>query len=97
MIVTERIIPFKKSGLYKLYLLGDIHLGTVHCSENEVRKKVQEIKDDPSAEWIGMGDYSECITPRDKRWDDSDTVIPNWLEKDNISACLQKRVVDLLN
>lgn len=96
MQVIERVIPYKRSDYYRLYLFGDIHIGTIHCAEGEVRKKVAEILEDPFAEWVGMGDYSECITPSDKRWDPNNEVIPEWVEKDNISTCLQKRVVELL-
>ncbi len=42
-----------------------------------------------------MGDYAECITPRDKRWEPSLKTIPDWLEQDNIEHDLRKRVVDL--
>ena len=95
MEVIERVFRYSRPDVFKLYGLGDIHLGTTHCAEDEVRKTVNDIYKDPLAYWLGLGDYSECITPRDKRWDSSDNVIPDWLEQDNISYCQQKRVVEL--
>lgn len=96
MEVLERIIPYRRGDSYYLYLFGDTHLGTVHCAESEIKKQVEEIKANPKALWVGMGDYAECITANDKRWDPSQRAIPNWLEQDNIEACLRKRVVSIL-
>lgn len=96
MQVKEVIIPYKYSDKIYLYPLGDIHLGTIHCAEEEIIDKVSEIKNNPTAYWIGMGDYAECITPSDKRWDPSQKVIPDWLKQDDIEDCQRKRVVNVL-
>ena len=79
----------------KLYLLGDIHAGTIHCLENKVRDKVQEIKSTKNAIWIGMGDYGEFITPSDPRFDPSQKVTTSWLEQDDIADCQCNWIVDL--
>lgn len=86
MEVIERTTEYVKSeSVYTLYPLGDTHLGTKHCTETDLQKKIDEIKDNPFALWIGMGDYGEFITPTDSRWDYG--VIAEWLEKkqDNIT------------
>lgn len=72
-------------GNWYIYPIGDTHLGTKHCTESDLIKKVQEIKDTPTALWIGMGDYGEFISPRDKRWDGK--VVADWLaeDRDNIA------------
>jgi len=57
---------------------------------------VEEIRTNPNALWIGMGDMAECITPRDKRWEPSQLAIPEWVEQDNIAECQRKRVVSTL-
>jgi len=95
MQVLERIIPYKRSDVFPLYLVGDIHCGTIHCAEDEIRSKVQEIKSNPQALWLGMGDYAEWITPFDKRWDPSQKAVASWLEQDNIAECQRKWIKKL--
>jgi len=46
-----------------------LHLGTKHCAEDKLKRKIKEINDDPWALWIGMGDYAECINKDDRRFD----------------------------
>ena len=86
MEVTEKTVTYRKTdGDWKLYPIGDSHLGIKHCTESDLQKTITEIKDDPFALWIGLGDYGEFITPNDKRWDSK--VISDWLkdEQDNIA------------
>lgn len=52
----RREIPDK---LFTLYPLGDFHLGSKQCDVPFVRKVVAEIKDNPRALWVGMGDMME--------------------------------------
>jgi len=40
-----------------------------------------------------MGDYSDCITPHDRRWDPS--IISPWIKRDNIAECQRRWVVSL--
>jgi len=97
MEVIERTVIYKKSdGEWKLYPIGDSHLGTKHCTESDLRKTIDEIKDNPFALWIGMGDYGEFITPSDKRWDFK--VIADWLkdDQDNIGECQTDYIAALL-
>ena len=98
MQVKQFIIPYtSRSEKIKIYPLGDIHAGTVHCAEEEFRSKVREVKDNPLAYWLGMGDYSDYITPKDPRWEPSLLAIPEWVEQDNIAECQRKRIVQLLS
>lgn len=55
---------------------------------------VQTIKQDRNAVWLGMGDYSECITRTDKRW--TQYGIADWVVRDNIVESQREWVVDLL-
>ena len=97
MQVAKVIIDYKHADRFKLYLFGDIHMGTVHHAEEEALAQVKEIKNDPSAMWIGMGDYAECITPHDKRWDPSAKAVPDWLKQDDIANSQYKHVMELLD
>lgn len=97
MEVIEKFITYRQAdGEYLLYPLGDIHLGTKHCTESDAQKIITEIKDNPQAFWIGMGDYGEFITPNDKRWDSKS--IADWLvgEEDNIAEAQTDRIEKLL-
>ena len=88
MEVIEKSYAYVKAdSVFTIYPIGDCHLGTKHCTEGDLRKKLSEIEQDPMAVWIGLGDYGEFITPRDKRWDGK--VISDWLadDVDNIAEC----------
>jgi len=93
MEVKEIIISYKRRDVFRLYPLGDIHIGTKHCAEDKVKEKIKEIGGNPLAWWIGMGDYAEFISPKDKRWDSK--VISEWVDQDNIAEDQTKRIVDL--
>ena len=93
MQVIEVIIPYTRSNIFPIYPIGDIHLGTVHCREDLIKAKVREVAANPLARWVGMGDYSECITPHDKRWDIQ--VISKWVHEDNIAHDLERMVCKL--
>jgi len=85
MEVIEKTVSYKVGdGQFRLYPIGDCHLGTKHCVQNDLQKTIATIKADPQALWVGMGDYAEFITPGDARWDYK--VIAEWLidEQDNI-------------
>lgn len=95
MISTDRYFKdLSRGDSLKLYLLGDLHLGTVFCVEKEITKYVNIIKNDPWARWLSMGDLAEYITPADKRWDWN--VIADWVKPDNIAECQRTRINDVL-
>ena len=88
MQTKDIVIPYKNSdSIFYLYCLGDIHAGTIHCVEDHIKRKVEEIKSKKNAYWIGMGDYAEFITPKDKRFDPNLKSIAEWVEPDNIAHC----------
>ena len=73
---------------YTLHPIGDIHAGVVFCLEKKIKQRVQDIKEDPHALWIGMGDYIEAISPSDNRWDVG--VIAPWVEATNVVESQRK-------
>ncbi len=96
METKDIIIPYKRSdSTFRLYCLGDIHAGTIHCVEPHVKKKVEEIKQEGNAYWMGMGDYAEFITPKDKRFDPNLRSIADWVEPDNIAHCQTEWLTNL--
>lgn len=97
MQVKDFEITYKQANPEtKLYCFGDIHAGTIHCVESHVRRKVDEIKNTPNALWIGMGDYAEFITPKDKRFDPSELSIAEWVQPDNLGHSQTKWLIELL-
>lgn len=110
MEVIPKIIEVNRASKYTLYPLGDMHLGAVHCAEDLLKEKVAEIKADPYALWLGMGDYGDCITPNDlKRWDarilapwildDMNMKLPVWMRSnvDNIGPAILEKVDEILS
>jgi hypothetical protein len=51
----------------------------------------------PHTYWVGMGDYAECITPDDKRFDPNMKSIAEWVELDNIAECERRYLRNLLS
>lgn len=103
MEVKDIIIPFRfVTPVLKLYCLGDIHSGTIHCVEDDIKAKVDEIKREYLKKkcivrWLGMGDYGECITPTDRRWDPSQKAIAPWLKQDDIAESQRRWLVELFD
>lgn len=94
MLVVEKDIPYSRPDRFKLYPLGDIHLGSLHCAENEIYKQVEVIRKDKNAYWIGMGDYCDSITKNDKRFEMGG--LASWVIADDIIESQRKRIVNLL-
>ncbi|MDD5288316.1 MAG: hypothetical protein PHY28_04310 [Dehalococcoidales bacterium] len=99
MEVIRKIIEHpSRTDTFYLYPLGDIHLGVVHCDEDLLKAKVREIKSNPNAYWLGMGDYGDCITPSDfKRWEGR--ILATWMRgnEDNIGPAQVEYVDDILS
>jgi len=93
MEVIEKDFKYARPDVFKVYTMGDEHLGTKHCSEKEILKHVNQIKNDPFAYWVGMGDKAEFITPIDPRWDVD--VIADYVHPDNIAYDQSERYCDI--
>lgn len=65
---------------WRIWAIGDLHLYNRACIESEIDLMIDEIKNDPHALWIGLGDYADCITMYDKRFD-AQEVAPSKREK----------------
>ena len=91
-----KTIQCGKGDTISIYPIGDIHAGTIHCVESDIKEKIREIKENPLAFWIGMGDLGEFITPSDKRWEPSAFAIAKWIQPDNIAECQRKWLKNLL-
>lgn len=54
---------------FTLWGIGDIHKGAPGCEWDRVKRDVKKIEDDPHSFWVGLGDYADFITVKDKRFD----------------------------
>ncbi len=94
---TIRISYKQGSPRFNLYLVGDLHLGTIFSVENRIKKQFKEIADDPMGYWIDMGDDGEYITPDDPRFDPNNKLISSWLrdKQDDIAHTIEESVTEL--
>jgi len=67
-----------RSASFRIWNLSDIHWMSKACAEDEVRKDVQTIADDPYSLWIGGGDYCDFIGYTDKRFDPD--AVASWVK-----------------
>jgi hypothetical protein len=94
--VQER---YERGQTFRLVPLGDIHLGSANCDTKALWDAVLDIKADPMARWIGMGDMVESIAPNDKRWQAGgiDEKIVNLASQDRIGDVYVEKVADILS
>lgn len=77
-VITKRIKCSSRADVFRIYTIGDVHLGKLNCCEQAFRRIVKRIADDDNAVWVGGGDIIEAIKPGDaKRWDSS--VMADWM------------------
>jgi len=70
MKIIEKIITLKDRNLpLKIIPFHDIHIGSTTCLRNQFEALCRRIKDEPNTYIIGLGDYAECITMQDNRYD----------------------------
>lgn len=67
-VIRHEVDLDSRSEVIRLYPIGDIHIGAAACDEDRLVRMVHRVKADPTARWIGMGDYGDYINVRDKRF-----------------------------
>ena len=93
MEVIEKRLSHRRPDIFKIYPLGDIHCGSIHCAEDEIKKMVKQISQEKNSYIIGMGDYADSILKDDKRFDIQG--LAPWVRKDNIIECQRAWLRDL--
>lgn len=90
MQVIKRIIEFQSREEKTWYLvpLGDIHLGHANCDKDLFQKTIEFIKETPNCLFVGMGDYADAITAKDKRYD------PHAIDPEYPTPDLQYRAIE---
>ncbi len=95
--ITHRI-TYVSGQSFHLYPLGDVHFGSANCATDLFDAVIREIRDDPDALWIGMGDMIEAIAPNDKRWQAGgiDEKVVNLASQDRIGDVYVEKMGDKL-
>lgn len=85
-----------RSNSFTVWNLSDIHLGNRACAVDTVKRDIERIRKDPTAFWLGGGDYAEYIGAQDKRFD-PDAVAESLTVADmgKLGLVLTSRVRDL--
>lgn len=78
---------------FQIYVFGDIHLGNRACDIEKLKSHILEVRNNPHAYWIGVGDYIEAINYTDKRFDHAQ-VDP--LYASNLSNAAADQMLDLI-
>lgn len=94
MKVLEKRIEYTRPLKIRIYPFGDLHEGSVDCSERAVIEQRDIIKNDRDGYWIGMGDMIDAITESDKRWNTNG--VASWVKRDNIIESQREHIGGLL-
>ena len=57
-----------RNSAFRIYPLGDVHIGAASCDETALQEWVTKVKADKDGYVICMGDLIDAIGPRDPRW-----------------------------
>ena len=90
-VIARKIVREGKPMKLNLVALGDFHVGHRNVDYDLLERVINTVKDTPDCLWIGMGDYADCITFQDKRFD-LNAVDPTCMTPD----CQYRRVKELL-
>jgi len=95
METNKKTINFSSADdWFHIIPLGDFHIGNIGFDIDKLKKTVKYIEDHDNIYWLGMGDYLDCITYMDKRFD------PSTIEKKYLSCLdgvVQYQLTDLLD
>jgi len=70
MRIIKKVIEYssRKEGVFKLVPFGDLHFGHPNCDVDLIERTRNYILETENCFWIGMGDYCDAISPKDKRF-----------------------------
>lgn len=85
-----------RGDTWRLYPLGDIHLGAAACDERLLKAAIERIKADERAYWVGLGDYCDFINVSDPRF--SSESLADWVKVSHLgdlAGAQTKRLLEL--
>lgn len=94
-IARREFYNVSRSDEWRLYPIGDVHLGNAGCDEKALRQTVQAIAADDHAVWIGLGDFCEFINLSDTRSDMAS--LANWVKVSHLADLAKAQVARFLD
>lgn len=67
-IIKREFENVTRPDTFHIIPIGDVHVGAAACDEEKLKRDVERIAKDPSAYWIGLGDYADFINMKDPRF-----------------------------
>lgn len=77
-VIRREFYSVSRSDEFRIYPLGDIHLGAAACDEDKFRRVIAQIAEDDRAYWISMGDVADFINRSDPRF--SPSTLASWIK-----------------
>lgn len=81
-IIHKAFHDGSRSDSFSLIPIGDVHIGSVACDEELLKKNIKRIEEDPHCYWVGLGDYCEFINMKDPRFDVS--MLADWIGREEM-------------
>ena len=79
-----------RNSTFRIYPLGDVHIGAASCDETALKEWVAKVKADKDGYVICMGDLIDAIGPRDPRWNVDG--LASWLSiQDMMDICAAQK------
>jgi len=82
-IIRREWFGVSRADTFRLYPIGDVHLGNKAADENLFRSVVQTIAADENAYWVGMGDYCDFVNRSDPRF--APESLPRWVKMSHLA------------
>jgi len=105
MQVIKRILEFSshKESNWTIVPIGDIHFGHRNVDLDKLRNTIKFVEKTERCLWLGMGDYADAITVKDRRFD-LNSVNPDYATPDkqyrfirSIFAPIKEKCLGLLD
>ena len=95
---ARHIYHGSRTDSFRIWVLGDFHIGNAGCHEKLLKEHVEEIRNDPFSYWVGIGDYADYIGYRDRRFD-PECIKGDILVSDlgRLGQVLARKVADILD
>jgi predicted phosphodiesterase len=88
-VVEREFIVASRKDEFRLFMLGDVHIGALNCAERELRRLVKHIETTENAYWIGGGDYCDAVILKDAKRFDINT-LPAWMLESDAETTREK-------
>ena len=96
MQVIVKEIEYVRPDIFYLYPFSDVHLGAPECAEKALKAKVGEcVERGRNAIAVGVGDWCDSITHKDKRFDMNG--LAGWVSRSNIVESQRRRAREIFS